>query len=105
MIIQATSTRAMRFAPKRASRIEHLVEPKWLSKLPAHSPGGAALGSCGCSPATEKPHTGANKNQAHHSLKRAVSFHRLGELRGKTFENEVRSASGPQPWLTAGITL
>jgi TnpA family transposase len=35
-----------------------------------------------------------NKGEAHHALKRAVFFHRLGEIRDRTFENQSYRASG-----------
>ena len=35
-----------------------------------------------------------NKGEAHHALKRAVFFHRLGEIRDRTFENQRYRASG-----------
>ena len=37
---------------------------------------------------------GLNKGEAHHALKRAVFFHRLGEIRDRTFENQRYRASG-----------
>ena len=37
---------------------------------------------------------GLNKGEAHHALKRAVFFHRLGEIRDRTFENQSYRASG-----------
>lgn len=41
-----------------------------------------------------RSHAGLNKGEAEHSLKRAVFFHRLGELRDRTFENQSHRASG-----------
>jgi TnpA family transposase len=41
-----------------------------------------------------RSHAGLNKGEAEHSLKRAVFFHRLGELRDWTFENQSYRASG-----------
>ena len=37
---------------------------------------------------------GLNKGEAHDALKRAVFFHRLGEIRDRTFENQSYRASG-----------
>lgn len=41
-------------------------------------------------------HTNANlnKGEARNALARAVFFDRLGELRGRTFENQLDRASG-----------
>jgi hypothetical protein len=41
-----------------------------------------------------RSHVGLNKGEAEHALKRAVFFHRLGELRDRTFENQRHRASG-----------
>jgi TnpA family transposase len=41
-----------------------------------------------------RSHGGLNKGESHHSLKKAVFFHRLGELRDRTFENQSYRASG-----------
>lgn len=41
-----------------------------------------------------RSHAGLNKGEAEHALKRAVFFHRLGELRDRTFENQSHRASG-----------
>jgi TnpA family transposase len=41
-----------------------------------------------------RSHGGLNKGESHHSLKRAVFFSRLGELRDRTFENQSYRASG-----------
>jgi TnpA family transposase len=41
-----------------------------------------------------RSHGGLNKGESHHSLKRAVFFSRLGELRDRTFENQGYRASG-----------
>ena len=49
-------------------------------------------------------HTGLNKGEAHHALKRAVFFNRLGELRDRTQETQGRRASGLN-LVVAAITL
>ena len=41
-----------------------------------------------------RSHGGLNKGESHHSLKKAVFFNRLGELRDRTFENQSYRASG-----------
>ncbi|WP_246731467.1 Tn3 family transposase [Methylocapsa sp. S129] len=41
-----------------------------------------------------RTNAGLNKGEAHHALKRAVFFHRLGEIRDRTFENQRNRASG-----------
>jgi TnpA family transposase len=41
-----------------------------------------------------RANAGLNKGEAHHALKRAVLFHRLGEIRDRTFENQRYRASG-----------
>lgn len=41
-----------------------------------------------------RSNAGLNKGEAEHSLKRAVFFHRLGELRDRTLENQRHRASG-----------
>jgi TnpA family transposase len=41
-----------------------------------------------------RSHGRLNKGESHHSLKRAVFFSRLGELRDRTFENQGYRASG-----------
>ena len=41
-----------------------------------------------------RSNAGLNKGEAHHALKRAVFFHRLGEIRDRTFENQSYRASG-----------
>ncbi|WP_114914065.1 Tn3 family transposase [Acidibrevibacterium fodinaquatile] len=41
-----------------------------------------------------RANAGLNKGEAHHALKRAVFFHRLGEIRDRTFENQGYRASG-----------
>jgi TnpA family transposase len=41
-----------------------------------------------------RTNAGLNKGEAHHALKRAVFFHRLGEIRDRTFENQRYRASG-----------
>ena len=46
---------------------------------------------------------GLNKGEAHHALKRAVFFHRLGEIRDRTFENQRYRASGLNLAVTAII--
>ena len=39
-------------------------------------------------------HAGLNKGEARNALARAVFFHRLGEIRDRTFENQRYRASG-----------
>ncbi len=39
-------------------------------------------------------HVGLNKGEAKHSLTRGVHFNRLGEIRDKSFENQLYRASG-----------
>jgi TnpA family transposase len=46
---------------------------------------------------------GLNKHEAHHSLKRALFFNRLGELRDRTRENQAYRAAGLN-LLAAAIT-
>ena len=41
-----------------------------------------------------RSNAGTNKSEAHNALKRAVFFHRLGEIRDRTFENQRYRASG-----------
>lgn len=41
-----------------------------------------------------RSNAGLNKGEAEHSLRRAVFFHRLGELRDRTFDNQSHRASG-----------
>ena len=40
------------------------------------------------------PTPGLNKGEARNALARAVFFHRLGEIRDRTFENQRYRASG-----------
>jgi TnpA family transposase len=47
---------------------------------------------------------GLNKGEARNALARAVFFHRLGELRDRTFENQIYRASGLN-LLVAAIIL
>ncbi len=47
---------------------------------------------------------GLNKGEAKHALTRAVFFHRLGEIRDRTFENQRYRASGLN-LAVAAITL
>ena len=42
-----------------------------------------------------RANAGLNKGEAHHALKRAVFFHRLGEIRDRTFENQATWNRGP----------
>jgi TnpA family transposase len=42
----------------------------------------------------QRSHAGLNKGEASNSLPRAVFFHRLGEIRDRTFENQSFRASG-----------
>src|ERR1700761_1658364 len=41
-----------------------------------------------------RSHAGLNKGEASNSLRRAVFFHRQGEIRDRTFENQSFRASG-----------
>ena len=41
-----------------------------------------------------RAHAGLNKGEARNTLSRAVFFHRLGEIRDRTFENQRYRASG-----------
>ena len=47
-------------------------------------------------PACAGANAGLNKGEAHHALKRAVFFHRLGEIRDRTFENRKLPRLRPQ---------
>jgi TnpA family transposase len=47
-------------------------------------------------------HAGLNKGEASNSVRRAVFFHRQGEIRDRTFENQSFRASGLSP-ITAAI--
>jgi TnpA family transposase len=51
-----------------------------------------------------RSHAGLNKGEAKHALTRAVFFHRLGEIRDRTFENQRYRASGLNI-AVAAITL
>jgi len=51
-----------------------------------------------------RSHAGLNKGEAKHALTRAVFFHRLGEIRDRTFENQRYRASGLN-LAVAAITL
>jgi TnpA family transposase len=42
----------------------------------------------------QRSHAGLNKGEASNSLRRAVFFHRQGEIRDRTFENQSLRASG-----------
>jgi Tn3 transposase DDE domain len=42
----------------------------------------------------QRSHAGLNKGEASNSLRRAVFFHRQGEIRDRTFENQSFQASG-----------
>ena len=42
----------------------------------------------------QRSHAGLNKGEASNALRRAVLFHRLGEIRDRTFENQSFRASG-----------
>lgn len=42
----------------------------------------------------QRSHAGLNKGEASNSLRRAVFFHRQGEIRDRTFENQTFRASG-----------
>ena len=50
----------------------------------------------------QRSHAGLNKGEASNALRRAVSFHRQGEFRDRTFENQSFRASGLS-LLTAAI--
>jgi Tn3 transposase DDE domain len=50
----------------------------------------------------QRSHAGPNKGEASNSLRRAVFFHRLDEIRDRTFENQSFRASGLS-LITAGI--
>ncbi len=50
-----------------------------------------------------RSNAGLNKGEAHHALKRAVFFHRLGEIRDRTFENQRYRAGGLNLAVTAII--
>jgi TnpA family transposase len=41
-----------------------------------------------------RAHTGLNKGEAHHALKRAVSFNRRGEIRDRSTEGQQRRIAG-----------
>jgi TnpA family transposase len=42
----------------------------------------------------QRSHAGLNKGEASNALRRAVFFHRLGEIRDRAFENQSFRASG-----------
>jgi TnpA family transposase len=42
----------------------------------------------------QRSHPGLNKGEASNALRRAVFFHRQGEIRDRTFENQSFRASG-----------
>ena len=50
----------------------------------------------------QRSHAGLNKGEASNSLRRAIFFHRQGEIRDRTFENQSFRASG-LTLLTAAI--
>ena len=50
----------------------------------------------------ERSHAGLNKGEASNALRRAIFFHRQGEIRDRTFENQSFRASGLS-LLTAAI--
>jgi len=50
----------------------------------------------------KRSHAGLNKGEASNTLRRAIFFHRHGEIRDRTFENQSFRASG-QSVLTAAI--
>jgi TnpA family transposase len=52
----------------------------------------------------QRSHAGLNKGEASNSLRRAVFFHRQGEIRDRTFENQSYRASGLS-LITAAIVL
>jgi TnpA family transposase len=79
---------------------------------PCRAPCGCSAGSpqavhpamaVGCRLASAQPH-GLNKGDASTSPRRAVFFHRHGEIRDRTFENESFHASGLS-LITAAIVL
>jgi TnpA family transposase len=51
-----------------------------------------------------RANAGLNKGEARNALARAVFFHRLGELRDRSFENQIYRASGLN-LLVAAIIL
>ena len=51
-----------------------------------------------------RSNAGLNKGEAKHALAKAVFFHRLGEIRDRTFENQRYRASGLN-LAVAAITL
>jgi TnpA family transposase len=50
-----------------------------------------------------RTNAGLNKGEARNALARAVFFHRLGEIRDRTFENQRYRASGLNLAVTAII--
>lgn len=51
-----------------------------------------------------RSHVGLNKGEQHNALRRAVFFHRLGEIRDRSYENQSHRASGLN-LLVAAIIL
>ena len=49
----------------------------------------------------QRSHAGLNKGEASNSLRRAVFFHRQGEIRDRTFENQGSPAPPPKAALRA----
>ena len=54
-------------------------------------------------PLRQRSHAGLNKGEASNSLRRAVFFHRQGEIRDRTFENQSFRASSLS-LITAAIS-
>ena len=52
----------------------------------------------------QRSHAGLNKGEASNSLRRAVFFHRQGEIRDRTFENQTGPGHGG-PGLVANAYL
>src|SRR5271156_2457887 len=50
----------------------------------------------------QRSHAGLNKGEASNALRRAMFFHRQGEIRDRTFENQSFRASG-MSLITAAI--
>ena len=48
----------------------------------------------------QRSHAGLNKGEASNSLRRAIFFHRQGEIRDRTFENQSFRASGLIPRIS-----
>jgi TnpA family transposase len=53
----------------------------------------------------QRSHAGLNKGEASNALRRAVFFHRQGEIRDRTFENQGFRASGLSLMRALGATI